>query len=176
MPRKVILYIAVSVDGFIAQEGDSLDFLSVVDKVGEDYGYKNFISSVDTVIIGRKTFDWIMKHVEEFPHADKETYVITHQKISNRDKITFYNGNLDDLVEKLRNTSGGNIYCDGGAEIVNELLRLRSIDEIILSIIPVLVGKGTRLFDQFREKQSLELLSNKVFDSGLVQLHYVCRK
>ena len=63
MERKVILYIACSLDGYIAQPNDDLSFLSIVEKEGEDYGYADFIKKVDTVVLGRKTYDWIMKHV-----------------------------------------------------------------------------------------------------------------
>lgn len=75
--RKVILYIATSLDGYIAKPNDDLSFLSVVQRDGEDYGYVDFIKSVDTVILGRKTYDWVMTQVPEFPHADKNSYVIT---------------------------------------------------------------------------------------------------
>jgi dihydrofolate reductase len=71
--RKVILYIAMSLDGFIARTGDDLSFLSIVEKQGEDYGYRDFINTVDTVIMGRRTYDWVLTQVDEFPHADKDT-------------------------------------------------------------------------------------------------------
>lgn len=69
--RKVILYIATSLDGYIAKPNDDLSFLSLVQKEGEDYGYANFEKTIDTVILGRKTYDWVTKAVRHFPHADK---------------------------------------------------------------------------------------------------------
>jgi dihydrofolate reductase len=99
--RKVILYIATSVDGYIAKPNDDLDFLSIVEQEGEDYGYVDFINTVDTVILGRKTFDWVMTQVQEFPHSDKETYVITRSPKPNIGNIKFYSGNLKELVSKL---------------------------------------------------------------------------
>ncbi|HQS34097.1 MAG TPA: dihydrofolate reductase, partial [Sediminibacterium sp.] len=73
MKRKLILYISMSLDGYIAKLNDDLQFLELVEKEGEDYGYENFISTVDTIIIGRKTFDWIIGQVD-FSYSDKTTY------------------------------------------------------------------------------------------------------
>lgn len=79
---------------------------------------------------------------------------------------------LRDLVLKLKKEHGKTIYIDGGAEIVNELLNENLIDEFIISIIPVLVGNGTRLFKDGRPEQKLQLITTKQFESGLIQLHY----
>lgn len=170
--RKVILYIAASLDGYIAKPNDDLNFLSIVQKDGEDYGYADFINSVDTVILGRKTYDWVMTQVPEFPHADKNSYIITRTARPAIGKTQFYTGNLKDLVLKLKSEKGKNIFIDGGAEIVNEFLKENLIDEFIISVIPILVGSGTRLFKDGRPEQTLKLLSTKQFEKGLTQLHY----
>lgn len=170
--RKVILYIAASLDGYIAKPNDDLSFLSIVQQEGEDYGYLDFVNSVDTVILGRKTYDWVMTQVPEFPHADKNTFIITRTARPTIGKINFYTGELKGLISKLKAEQGKNIFIDGGAEIVNELLNEKLIDEFIISIIPILVGNGTRLFKDGRPEQILELVSTKQFDKGLTQLHY----
>ncbi|MDT3738066.1 MAG: dihydrofolate reductase family protein [Candidatus Kapabacteria bacterium] len=170
--RKVILYIAASVDGFIAKPNDDLSFLSIVQKDGEDYGYSEFINSVDTVIIGRKTYDWVMDNASEFIHTEIETYVITRTLRPDNGKTKFYNGDLKELVLRLKSQPGSNIFVDGGAEIVNELLRQNLIDEFIISVIPILVGSGTRLFKNGLNEQKLEFVESKLFDTGLVQTHY----
>jgi dihydrofolate reductase len=170
--RKVILYIATSLDGYIAKPNDDLGFLATVQHNGQDYGYTDFISSIDTVIMGRKTFDWVMSQVQEFPHAEKETYVITRSPGPNIGNIKFYTGNLKELVLKLKKRKGNNIFVDGGAEIVNSLLQDNLIDEFYISIIPILVGCGIRLFQDGRPEQQMKLIDSKQFDSGLVQLHY----
>lgn len=172
MHRKVILYIAASLDGYIAKPNDDLAFLDIVQKEGEDYGYGEFIQTVDTVIIGRKTYEWIIAHVPEFVHDDKDTYVITRNARQDVGKVKFYSGNLKALISKLRAEEGKNIFCDGGAEIVNELLKDKLIDEIVISIIPILLGDGTKLFKDGRPEQGMLLLSTKQFEKGLVQLHY----
>lgn len=172
MQRKVILYIATSVDGYIAQPDDDLSFLSIVEKEGEDYGYAEFLKTIDTVIIGRKTYDWILDHVPEFHHADKTTYVITRTPRESKDNTHFYTGSLKELIIKLKGEAGKDIFCDGGAEIVNALLKDNLIDEFVISIIPILVGSGTKLFNDGRGEQLLELISVKHFEKGLTQLHY----
>jgi dihydrofolate reductase len=170
--RKVILYIATSLDGYIAKPNDDLGFLTIVYKEGEDYGYQDFISSVDTVILGRKTYDWVMKQVPDFHHKDIEAYIITRTKRTSIGKTSFYTGSLKELVMRLKRETGKNIFIDGGAEVVNELLKEKLIDEFIISVIPVLVGNGIKLFKDGRPEQQLELLSTKQYETGLVQLHY----
>lgn len=170
--RKVILYIATSLDGYIAKPNDDLSFLSIVQKEGEDYGYAAFVNSVDTVILGRKTYDWVMSQVPEFPHADKNSFIITRTPGITIGKTTFYTGKLKDLVSRLKTEQGKNIFIDGGAEIVNELLKENLIDEFIISVIPILLGNGTKLFKDGRPEQKLELISTKQFVKGLTQLYY----
>jgi dihydrofolate reductase len=170
--RKLILYIACSLDGHIAASDDDLSFLDQVQKTGEDYGYTDFISGVDTVILGRKTYDWVMDRVDVFPHAGKETYVITRSEKPHDGNIIFYTSDLRELITGLKSQPGKNIFCDGGAEVVNEILREKLFDEMILSVIPVLLGDGIRLFQDNRPEQGAKLLSSRQYDTGLVQLHY----
>lgn len=172
MNRKVFIYIATSLDGYIAKPNDDLSFLSIVEEKGQDYGYADFVKSVDTVILGRKTYDKVISMGFGFPHADKDTYIITRTPRPNSGSVKFYTGDLKELVDKLKAKKGKNIFCDGGAEIVNELLEHDLIDEFIISIIPVFVGNGIKLFRDGRPEQKLELISTKQFDKGLVQLHY----
>lgn len=170
-PRKLILYIAMSLDGYIAKPNDDLSFLSIVEKEGEDYGYADFVSSIDTVIMGRKTYDWVTKQVD-FPHSDKKAFIISRTARPSLGKTVFYTGDLSDLVRKLKVEEGKNIFCDGGAEIVNELLSKDLIDELIISVIPIMVGDGIKLFKDGRPEQKLKLIKVKTYDTGLIQMHY----
>ena len=170
--RKVILYIASSLDGYIAGADDNLSFLSMVEEKGEDYGYSEFTGTVDTVILGRKTNDWVMDRVSEFPHNGTETYVLTRTPREGYGTIKFYTGNLKELVLRLRQKKGKNIFIDGGAEVVNSLLKYNLIDEFRISVIPVLLGGGIRLFRDNRPQQKLKLVDARTYNKGLVQLHY----
>jgi dihydrofolate reductase len=172
--RKLSLFIATSLDGYIAQPNDDLSFLKLVEKEGEDYGYADFTATIDTLIVGRKTYDYVLKEISSshYGNGQRDVYVITRSEKPSVGRTTFYTGNLTELVQRLKSESGKNIYCDGGAEIINELLKNDLIDEFIISIIPILVGNGTRLFKDGRPEQQLELLNIKTFDTGLTQLHY----
>lgn len=172
MNRKLILYIATSLDGYIAKPDDNLDFLSIVEQEGQDYGYADFVSTVDTVIVGRRTYDKVLSMGFDFPHSDKESYIITRTARTDIGSVKFYTGDLKTLVERLKSESGKTIFCDGGAEIVNELLKHDLFDEFIISVIPIFVGGGTRLFKDGRPEHKLELVSVKSFEKGLTQLHY----
>lgn len=170
--RKVIVYIAMSLDGYIATQDDNIDFLSMVEEEGQDYGYSDFIKTVDTVILGRKTYDKVISLGVGFPHADKETYIITRTPRPDIGTVKFYTYNLKELVVGLKNKPGKNIFVDGGAEIINELLRDNLIDEFYISIIPVLLGSGISLFKSGRPELNLKLVNSTSFKKGLVQLYF----
>lgn len=170
--RKLISYVAMSLDGFIAKPDGDISFLSIVEKEGEDYGYAEFIKTIDTIIVGRKTYDKILDIGFNYP-LDKDIYVISRNIKKDQGRIKTYSGSLRYLVSDLRKTSGRNIFCDGGSEIVNELLQDNLIDEFIISIIPVVLGEGILFFKEKRPELKLELINCQKFDTGLVQLHYV---
>lgn len=174
--RKLILYIASSLDGYIAGPHDDLSFLDPFQVPGEDYGYGAFIQGVDALIMGRKTYDWLMQQVPEWPHADLDSYILTRTPREAEGGVQFYTGDLQQLILDLKAQPGKNIFCDGGAAVVNSLLQDHLIDEIILSVIPVLLGKGVRLFQNGRPSQKLQLLRHQVYDNGLAQWHYRCEK
>jgi dihydrofolate reductase len=116
--RKLILYIACSVDGYIAKPGDDLSFLKRVEQEGEDYGYFDFVNQVDTVIVGRNTYQWILDQGMEYPHKDKTCFIITRTPQESIDNIHFYTGDLEELVNQIKAKPGKDIYCDGGAQVV----------------------------------------------------------
>jgi len=170
--RKVVLYIAESLDGFIAKEDNDISWLSIVEKPNEDYGYNDFVNTIDTVIMGRKTYDKVLSFGMEFPHKYKKTYVLSRTLDGANENVRFYNGNINDLIKILKSEDGKNIFIDGGAEVVREFRNKNLIDEYIISIIPILLGKGIRLFKDSDMENKLKLIKSKVFDSGLVQLRY----
>lgn len=162
----------MSLDGFIAKPDNDISFLSIVEQKGEDYGYSEFVKSIDTVIIGRKSYDKVISMGFDYPHADKEVYIISRTIRPAVGNIRFFSGDFINLISELKTKAGRNIYCDGGAEIVAELLKNKLMDEIIVSIIPILLGEGIRLFNDKNPEQILHLVSCRQFEKGLVQLHY----
>lgn len=170
--RKLILYIAMSLDGYIATHDNDISFLSVVEEEGQDYGYQAFMDTIDTVILGRKTYQKVADMGYEYAPEGKTVYVITRTEKNSKGHVHFYTGSLENLVKQLKSKQGKHIFCDGGAEIVNELLKDNLIDEFIISVIPILLGNGIRLFKDGNSQQNLQLIDSKHFEKGLVQLHY----
>ena len=145
----------------------------LVESEGEDYGYFDFVKTVDTYIVGRKTYSKIVELIGEFPQAKTHNcYIITRQNLSNQKNLTFYNDNISDLIHSIRQSKGKDIYCDGGGEIVKLLMDNQLIDTFIISIIPTILGKGKRLFIGDTKPNNLKLISTKAFEKGLVQLQY----
>lgn len=176
--RKLSLFIAMSLDGYIAKPNDDLSFLKIVEKEGEDYGYADFMAGIDTIIIGRKTYDYVLKEIgsSHYDNGQRDVYVITRTARPKEGRTTFYTGDITELVNRLKSMEGKNIYCDGGAEIINELLKHDLIDEFTISVIPVLLGSGTKLFKDGRPEYTLEYITAKTFETGLIQLQYKRKK
>jgi len=176
--RQISLFIATSLDGYIAKPNDDLSFLKLVEKEGEDYGYSEFTDTIDTIIIGRKTYDYVLKEIGSsyYDNGKRDVYVITRTEKPQIGRTTFYTGKITELVKQLKSEKGKNIYCDGGAEVINELLKHKLIEKFIISVIPILLGNGTRLFKDGRPEQVLKFIEAKTFETGLTQLHYERKK
>lgn len=169
--RKIMLYIAMSLDGYIAKEDGDISWLSMVDNPPEDYGYEEFIKTIDTVIMGRKTYEKVLSFGIDFPHKDRKCYVLSRSKSGCDENIEYFS-DVEGLVGKLKSQAGANIFVDGGAEIINELLKLDAIDELTISIIPILLGSGIKLFKDHRPESILRLKNAISYESGLVKLYY----
>jgi dihydrofolate reductase len=170
--RDVILYIAASLDGYIASENGGLTFLSMVNVPGQDYGYRDFINTVDTVIMGRKTYDTVLSFGDVFPHHDKKCYVLSRTRTGSDENVEFYNGDIAELITRIRKVKGKDLFIDGGADLVFEMMKVNLVDRYIISIIPHLLGSGISLFKPGRQEQQLKFIHCKTFPSGLVQLWY----
>jgi dihydrofolate reductase len=170
--RPLLLYIAMSLDGYIARPDGDIDWLSQVESPPEDYGYGDFIRTVDTVIMGRKTYDKVLGFGVGFPHRGRACYVLSREKTGQDENVTFFNGDVADLLAQIRQKPGKGIFCDGGAETVLELMQQNLIDRYIISIIPVLLGEGIPLFKAGRPEIALRLTQSLSFPTGLVQLWY----
>lgn len=175
MRPKVTVYIATSLDGFIAREDDGLDWLGSVQVEGEDYGYATFMASVDTLILGRKTWD-VVTAFPEWPYAGKRVIVLSHRPIEPRDGVERYEGPLGPLLHRLVGEGVGHVYLDGGAA-VRQGLSEGVVDELILSLLPHLLGRGRPLFGPEVPEAGWALLSATPYPaSGLVQLRYAARR
>lgn len=167
--RKLVLYIAVSLDGFIAGEGEDLTWLDRVEGQG-DNGYDAFYEGVDTLLMGRKTYDWIMAHAE-FPYTGKDCFVFTHGSRENTKNVTFVSGDAAALASHLKEQPGKEIWLVGGGSLLRPLLEAGLVDEMILTIAPVILGKGTPLFLEM-EKENDFVLDGMERYGQFAQLRY----
>lgn len=165
----------MSLDGYIAKENDDLSFLDLVEKEGEDYNYSQFMNDIDTIIVGRKTHNYVLNTIgaTHYDDGQRDVYVITRTARANMGRTIYYTGDLYELINRLTSSDGKHIYCDGGSEVINALLRRGLVDEFIISVIPVLLGNGIKLFQGGFAEQKLQLIAAETFDSGLVQLRYL---
>lgn len=174
--RKVRLFIATSLDGYIATKEESLDWLEQVQGEG-DNGYSQFYETIDTVILGRKTFDWLVsQQLSEWPYAEKECYVYTHQQISDSlEDINFTEQPVTSLIHTLRQRPGKDIWVVGGGELIYSFLEECLIDELIITVAPVLLGGGIPLFKEGFDPLKLTLQGTKTYGQ-FVELRYSVKK
>jgi dihydrofolate reductase len=160
-----VLFIASSLDGYIARENGDIDWLPE----NTASGYDDFIKSVDTVIMGKTTYDQILTF-GDYPYKDKKSFVFTRND-QNKDENTEFVSNVEKFVKGGFPGTGENIWLVGGAEIIVSFLKQRVVDEIIISVIPILLGKGIPLFKNIENEINLELIKTEKYDR-LVGLHY----
>jgi len=171
MPRpRCSVFIATSVDGFIAREDGTFDFLSIVEQPDQDYGFAEFFGSVDALVIGRNTYETALAF-DEWPYAGKRCIVLTHRETPSLHGEQFFSGAPGALVEQLGLGGAQRLYVDGGA-VIRSFLGADLIDDFTLSIIPVLLGRGISLFGNEVPELRLTLESSESYASGLVQLRY----
>lgn len=175
MKRKLVLYIATSLDGYIATKDESLEWLFSVEGEG-DNGYSEFYETVDTVLIGNKTYEWMKRHVTgEFPYKNKECYVFTRSIIKENEDVKFINEDVVRFTNELKNQEGRNIWLVGGGELLHSFVQKKLVDEIILTVAPTIIGNGIPLFKEGDYQLDLALIGTKQFNQ-FVELHYVVKK
>jgi len=164
------VFIATSIDGYIARPDGTFDFLSIVERPGEDYGFAEFFATVDALVIGRNTYETALAF-PEWPYAGKRCIVLTHRETPSVHGEQFFAGEPAALVDQLALSGAQRLYVDGGA-VIRQFVREGLIDDMTLAIVPVLLGSGIPLFGSALPEQRLHLHSSKAFESGLVQLCY----
>ena len=168
--RNLILFIAVSLDGYIATKEDSLDWLFSVEGEG-DNGYSDFYETVDTVIMGKKTYDWVMDNIDEFPYQNKACYVFTRSDVKDTEHVQFVRDDVVHFTDQLKEQEGRNIWIVGGGELLSSFMEEQLIDEMILTIAPVIIGGGIPLFKEGQYQTDFTLKGTRKFNQ-FVELHY----
>jgi dihydrofolate reductase len=172
---KIKLYIATTLDGFIAREDGSLDWLHDHPNPNKtDYGYSRFMETIDTVIIGRKTYEEVLGFGVDWPYSTCTTYVITTRSDfkPNTASTSVINRIERQGLDRIRSESQKDIWLMGGGEVITSCLNLGQVDEMILFIMPVILGKGIRLFPGESLETGFELAQAESFETGVVGLTY----
>jgi dihydrofolate reductase len=170
--RKFIVYVTVSADCFIARPDGDFSWLDRPRPKG-NYGMAEFYRSIDTCVLGRKTYDLAVKFGKEDGYAGKKNYVFsrTLSKAASP-KVTVINEEVGVFAERLRSERGKHIWLVGGGELVASFLDSGQVDEFIIHVIPKMIGEGIPLVAPRHRDLRLKLLATKRFPDGVVRLHY----
>ncbi len=170
--RKTILYIAMSLDGYIADRDGGVHWLQGSDD-GDISSYSEFVKDIDTILMGWNTYHQVVTELSptEWIYGDFTTYVITHNKNVSSEQIQFTDKNLTELLKEIKSKDGKHIWICGGASLVQQLMNENLIDYYYISIIPTLLGNGIRLFGVFEKEQKLSLIRTQNYN-GIVEMIY----
>ncbi|MBU8919265.1 dihydrofolate reductase family protein [Bacillus sp. FJAT-29953] len=178
-PRKIILDLAVTLDGFIEGKNGEIDWC-IMDP---EMGFNDFLHQIDTILYGRKSYDlWGQftpgiedsdtdKEIWKLVHS-KEKYVFSRTQKGTGNKAIYINDEILEEVIKLKNKPGKDIWLYGGASLITTFINLRLVDEFRLSVHPVILGEGKPLFIDIKQRVNLKLVNTRTFSSGVVQLIY----
>jgi dihydrofolate reductase len=167
--RKVKLFIANSLDGFIARADGGIDWLFM----DADYGMAEFHKSIDTILFGRKTYDVALSLGGAPSYKGIKNYVFARTLKNSADKnFEFVSGDIRSFIESLKQSKGKDIWLMGGGELIESFINERLIDEFILTVHPIILGEGVPLFRGLRQQTDLKLIACKTYESGIVQVSY----
>lgn len=175
--RKIILFIAMSLDGYIADKKGGVDWLSGHGNPEENIdSYSEFVKNIDTVIMGWNTYHQIVTELSpnEWVYSGFTSYVITHREETSDEQIHFTSENPLTLLKRLRAEPGKNIWICGGANLIQQLVNANLIDEYYISVIPTILGSGIRLFGTLQEEIPLKLCKTQSYN-GITDLVYIRR-
>ncbi|UOG74722.1 dihydrofolate reductase family protein [Hymenobacter tibetensis] len=168
--RRVVFYIAASLDGYIASSDGSVDWLPAL--ADEDYGYAEFLASVDTTLMGRTTYEQVLTF-GEWSYPTLTNYVFTRQPPAKaHPSVGFVVEDPVEFVGKLRREAGDTIWLIGGSTLAAPLLAAGLVDELMLFVVPRLLGAGIPLWHPQEQPRALQLLHTRTWPDGMTLLHY----
>lgn len=172
--KKIKLYIAASLDGYLARPDGDIEWLTGFPNPSKsDYGYMDFLKTIDIVIMGGRTFYDILAMDVKWPYEKQTSYIVTRKPEQSSDNIKFISENVIQTISELRNQSGKDIWIVGGGELIAMLLNENLIDEMILFHVPLMLGNGIRLFPSQSKNIQWELKDSKAYDSGILEVKYL---
>jgi dihydrofolate reductase len=171
--KKIILYIAASLDQRIAEPDGSLEWLTGVPNPQKTNGkYKDLLASIDTVLIGGRAYRELLNMEVIWPYQEQMTYVVSRHNWGDEDNIRFITDNVIETITALRNEQGKDILLVGGGELTSILLAANLIDEMQITYIPVILGKGMPLFPEQPTESKWKLIKSIGYDSGIIKVDY----
>ena len=171
--RNVIVHIATSADGYIAGPDGDLDWLTSRPAPKGFYGMNKFMKSIDTMLVGRKTYDASLQMGATFGSTDRYFVFSRHAPPTDvPPSVQFVNGPIGPFLSRLREQPGKDIWLMGGGELIASFLDEHAIDDFVISVVPVFIGDGIPLIARRHRHVPLELHKTEPFEDGLVQLHY----
>lgn len=165
--RPLVCFIATSLDGYIAGPNGEIDWLFT----DQDYGYTQLYATVDTVVMGRKTYDLCLTF-GEYPYPGIPNYVWSRTHHEKNEHATFWSGHIARLLKRLKQQEGKTIWLVGGSALVGEAITHDLLDELIVSIHPLVLGEGVPLFPSGLPRTKFQLVTSESFSTGLVQVTY----
>ncbi len=174
MEREVILYIGVSVDGYLADADGGVDWMKGHGAEEGDGGYQAFYETVDTLIMGRATYEQVKTQLspDSWPYEGKECYVVTSQFLEDTDEVTFWPGDVWELVFLLKQRTGKAIWLVGGAKLLKSFMEQELVDQYWISTLPVILGKGMPLFLPGDYRERLILDRTLVWDGVVTNVYF----
>ena len=171
--RKIIVYIATSADGYIARSDGDVGWLNRPRPAG-NYGMDTFFRAIDTILWGRKTYDFAlgMGGVGLYGTKVKHYVFSKHAAPKQSQNVEFVSGRIGEFASRLRAAPGKNIWMMGGSGLIASFLDAREIDEFMIHVIPVFIGEGIPLIEPRHRLIQLDLLSSNRYPDGVVRLHY----
>ena len=170
---ELIYYVASSIDGFIADTEGGVDWLDSINSSGIDHGYNDFYSGIDSLIIGRGTYDQILEF-GDWPYPDKPSWVMTakHYESTNKD-IILSEKSPQEVMKEITGKGFKRTWLVGGGKLAQSFHNAGLITEYFISIIPIILGGGIHLLAVPAHQTSLVLKETNRFDTGVVQVRYV---
>ena len=175
--RNVIVHIGTSADGYIARSDGDLEWLTSRPAPEGFYGMDTFMRSIDTKLLGRKTYEMSLRMGAKFDSKCRTIVFSRHPRPADApSRVEFVNGAIGPFLSRLREHPGKDIWLMGGGELIASFLDERAIDEFVISVAPVFIGDGIPLIARRHRHVPLDLHSIERFEDGLVQLHYRVQK